>query len=327
ISPGDAGFAQLRLAEPVVAVYGQRFIVRDETASRTIGGGTVLRCSPRRRRIRGASGADALAALYEGDAPQRVEEVLRFAGFDRPGDLTVAAEAGVPVSEVPDIRRRLAEAERLVTLGTGSGVEVTRSALDALADRATRWLAQFHVTHPDEPGMRPDVLVGYLDRKSRPGLGRLLYDRLLAMGRVKAQGRYVCHPDHAPSLSAQDERIWAALLEEFETAGLSPPALADLVVTKQTNLARIERLVKIAAATEQLVEVRHGMFLHAACEERLRQQVADVIRGGGDTSVSAIRQALGSTRKYVVPFMEYLDRLGFTRREGDGRVLCESDKP
>ena len=55
--------------------------------------------------------------------------------------------------------------------------------------------------------------------------------------------------------------------------------------------------------------------------------MADLIRGGGDTSVSAIRQALGSTRKYVVPFMEYLDRIGFTRREGDGRVLCESDQP
>ncbi|MCP4248589.1 MAG: hypothetical protein GY778_16185, partial [bacterium] len=327
IGPGETGYAQLRLAEPVVAAYGQRFIVRDETATRTVGGGTVLRCSPKRRRIRGGQGVEVLAALHDGDATRRVEEVLRFAGFDRPADLTLAAESGVPVAEVPDIRRRLAEAGRLVTLGAGSGVEVTQSALEAVADRAMRWLAQFHVTHPDEPGMSPDVLVGYLDRKSKPGLGRLLYDRLLATDRVKVQGRYACHPDHAPSMSAQDERILAALLEEFEAAGLQPPTLADLKVAKQTNPARIERLVKIAAATEQLVEVRHGMFLHVAGEEHLRRRVADIIRGGGDTSVSAIRQELGSTRKYVVPLMEYLDRIGFTRREGDSRVLCERDQP
>jgi selenocysteine-specific elongation factor len=327
IEAGQEGYAQLRLSEPVTAVYGQRFIVRDETATRTVGGGVILRCSAKRRRIRGADGAEALEVLESRDPERRVEEVLRFSGFTRPTDLAIAGEAGVAVGDVPQILQRLAESGRLLPIDSGGVGAVARSAVDSLTDRASHWLQRYHESHSDEPGVPLDVLVGYLDRKSRRGFGRPLFDRMVDADRVKVQGRYVCHPTHAPSLSAQDERILAALLAEFEAAGFQPPTLDGLQIAKRTNLQRIQRLTKIAVARQELVDLGGKVYLHAVCEQRLRDVVADIIRRGGDASVSAIKQELGSTRKYVVPFLEYLDRIGFTRRDGDGRVLCQPETP
>ena len=148
-------------------------------------------------------------------------------------------------------------------------------------------------------------------------------DRMVKSKAVRLQGRYVCHPAYAPTMSAQDERFLAAILDEFNQAGLRPPTLDELAVAKRINAQRLQRLVKIAVATQQLVEIDGTLFLHHTWDERLRERVKEVIQGGADASVSVIRQELDSTRKYVVPFLEYLDRTGFTRREGDRRVLCE----
>ena len=322
IAPGESGYMQLRLSEPVTAVYGQRFILRDENATRTLGGGVVLRCSPKRRRIRGAEAVGWLEVLEQGDAAERVQEVLRFAGFTALSELAVSAEAGVARNEVPAILDGLAKAGRWLPPETG-GQPVAVSALDSVTDRAQRWLERYHEAHAEEPGIPRDVFVGYLDRKSKRGLGRALLDRMLAAGQIKEQGRYVAHAAYAPSLSAQDERILAAMLKEFEDAAFQPPALGELKIAKQTSAQRIERLAKIAASTRQLVEIDGTIYLHSGCEERLRRVVAELIEAGEDASVSVIRQRLDSSRKYVVPLVEYLDRIGFTRRVGDRRVLCE----
>ncbi len=326
IDPGGHSLAQLRLSEPITAIFGQRFILRDETASRTVGGGVVLRCSPKRRRIRGQAELDGLERLENGTAQDRIEETLRFNGFERLSALTISAESGVDATEVAPLIAQLSESRKLIAIDTGRGepTEVTAGVVDALMDRAVRWLERFHTTRPDELGVVEDAFIGYLDRKSRKGLGRTVLERMRANKRVKLQSRFICHPQYAPQMSAQDERIMSAMLDEFQKAQFKPPSLKDLQAATQAKMQRIQRLAKIAVATEQLVEIDKGLYLHHAWAQLLRDKVASIIRGGQDASVSTIKQELGSSRKYVVPFLEHLDRTGFTRRDGDVRVLCEA---
>ena len=325
LQPGDRSYLQLRLSAPVTAVFGQRFIVRDETASRTLGGGTVVRCSPVRRRIRGAQAVEQLERLQTGDPADRVEEVLRFAGFGSLSHLHIAAEAGILPEDAPAVLEDLGKRKRRVAVEPG-GPQVVASALEAIVQRAARWLERAHQLQPDEPGVRLDAFVGYLDRKSKRGLGRALLDRMVRARLIKVQSRYVAHAAYAPALSQQDERILAAMLGEYEAADLQPPAPDGLLIARTANPQRIDKLIKIAVSTRQLIEVGGKLYLHPAAEERLRQVVREVIHEGADASVSAIRERLQSTRKYVVPYMEYLDRIGFTRRVGDQRVLCESEE-
>ncbi|MFQ5491352.1 MAG: selenocysteine-specific translation elongation factor, partial [Phycisphaerae bacterium] len=325
LEPGARGFVQFRLGQNVTADFGQRFIVRNESATRTLGGGIILRPSPLRRRIRGDAQQANLVTLKTGQPAERVGQVLAFYGFQRPDDLCIAAEAGVHPDEVGGWIDQLRQAGRLSAIGAGQNpIEVMDQVVGATLERALRWLDTYHRTHPDEPGAGADAFMGYLDRKSRKGLGRALLDRLIESQAVRIQGRYVCHPDHAPALSAQDQRVLAEILDEYDKGGFRPPALTELNVARTANAQRIAKLVKIAVATQQLVEIDKKLYLHADWDGRLRRTVERLIQTGQDASVSNIKQALDSSRKYVVPMLEYLDRVKFTRREGDRRVLCET---
>jgi len=80
-------------------------------------------------------------------------------------------------------------------------------------------------------------------------------------------------------------------------------------------------------AREGFVAVAPDLYLHVEVEKQLRAKVADLIMRVGAVSVAQVREALESSRKFVVPFVEYLDRVGFTKRVGDQRVLCSAEKP
>ena len=90
----------------------------------------------------------------------------------------------------------------------------------------------------------------------------------------------------------------------------------------QADKKRWERLATLAVALGELIEVAPRMYIHAETEPLLRSKVAEVVNREGGATVSKIREELDSSRKYVVPFMEYLDRVGFTKRVGDQRVLA-----
>jgi selenocysteine-specific elongation factor len=135
----------------------------------------------------------------------------------------------------------------------------------------------------------------------------------------------VCLPAFAPALSAQDERILADLLAELETAGFHPPSPGQLRAAKLADARRLERLLKIAVAHGALVRIDGDIYLAAPVEERLRDTVRRMVESGEEVTVAAVREKLESSRKYVVPFLEHLDRAGFTRRVGDARVLAETE--
>ncbi|UCG17411.1 MAG: selenocysteine-specific translation elongation factor [Phycisphaerales bacterium] len=323
IAPGQTTYVQLRSRSGIIATHGQRFIVRDEVASRTVGGGVVLHGGARRWTTDRVAERSSLEILDSGDEAARVSEVLRLAGFSPPSDLTVCAQAGVELDRLSAIYAELDDAGKRISLDS-SGRPCSAVGVDDLLSRAVRWLDRFHGNNPEAPGCRADAFLGWLERKSAKGLARPLLDRLLSSGRVKALGQYVCRPEFAPALSAQDEKLLAKMVEEYSQAAFQPPRLENLKIAQRTNVQRLQRLAKVAEATGQLVEVQSGLYLHLSREQELRDVVRAMTRGGRGVTVSELRERLGSSRKYMVPIVEYLDRVGFTRRDGDHRFLKES---
>ncbi|MFQ5495611.1 MAG: selenocysteine-specific translation elongation factor, partial [Phycisphaerae bacterium] len=322
LPPGRSAFARLRSGEPITAAYGQRFILRDQNATRTLGGGVVLRPLVQGKRRNAAVESERLKTLETGDKIDRVEEVLRAARFEKPTDLTLCAHAGVELDELPDILDALRDQGRWVPLGD-TDVCAVPAAVDDLAGRLGHWLERHHRKHPELPGRPADSVIGYLERITGRTVARALFDRFIETGTIKRLGRFVCSPAFAPSLSAADEKLLGAMIEEIRAGGFQPPSLDNLNVASKANKKRRSRLATLAVATGELVPVNGSLYLHADSERRLRDEVTSMIKRQGGVTVAEVREALGSSRKFVVPFMEYLDRVGFTKRVGDRRVLAE----
>lgn len=323
LGAGESDYAQLRGGSGITSSYGQRFIVRDENATRTIGGGVVLRPVGRRRRRSPDEERALLNVLETGQPVDRLEQVLRAAGFHPPSDLQLCCRAGVEPDELPALLGALKASGRW---GPVCGTEVCAvpGAVEDLTERLLRWLHRFHGKHPDGPGRLTDSVVGWLERLARREIAKPLVDDLVKSQRLKRLGRFVCLPSFAPQLSAADERILASIVERLRTAGLQPPSVEMLATESSTDRKRIERLGTLAVALGDLVRIDSTTYLHADAERRLRETVGRQIEASGGISVSEVREALGSTRKFVVPLLEYLDRVGYTRRVGDQRVLAET---
>ena len=320
---GQRAFAQLRSGTPIATTHGQRFIIRDETAARTIGGGIVLRPVARRRRLGDvAAEKAALERLATGDDLDRMEDVLRRARFERPTDLALAARAGVELDAIPGVLSSLEDGGRWTVL-PGTEVRATPAAVDDLIARLVRWLERHHRSEPDSPGRHSDAALGWLERMADRSVARAIFELAIERKLVKRLGQYVCATAFAPELSAGDEKVLHAMVSEIRRGGFSPPAPEATSAAKNTDRKRRDRLIQLAVATSDLVKIDAKIFLHVDVERELRSIVARMIAKQGTVTVADVREGTGSSRKYVVPFMEYLDRVGFTRREGDARRLVD----
>jgi selenocysteine-specific elongation factor len=321
LEPGASAFAQLRCGEPVVATYGQRFIIRDETAVRTIGGGVVLRPLSRRRRGDPTQELDALERLKTGEEADRVEDVLYRAGFGSVTDLDMCARAGVELDALPDILDALRAAKRWIPIPE-TEMYVVPAVIDDLTERLVGWLERFHRKNPEQPGRPAATVLSYVERMAGKTPARSLFDGLIQRKKIKRFGRFICLPAFAPELSSADERILASMIREIGEGGFQPPTPEATRAASQVDRKRIERLATLAVAMGELIKIDTRLYLHKDTEARLRETLADLIGKSGGATVSEARAALDSSRKFVVPIMEYLDRVGFTRRVGDKRVLA-----
>ncbi len=322
LAPGSSSYAQLRSGQPLFVTHGERFIIRDESATRTIGGGTVIAPRSTRRKRDRSLELDRLQRLESGDAAGRLEQVLRLTRFARPTDLQLCAWAGVEMDELEPAIDDLREQKRWLPVGA-TGVHAIPDAIDDLADRLTRWLKRHHEQHPELPGRAVDSVLGYLERLTDRNLGKALFELLTRRKTFKLLGRFVCLPAFAPSLSAADEKLLAAMIAEILAGVFSPPRLDELTVAAQGDRKRWDRLATLAVALGELVIIEPKMYLHVDIERQLRDRVGELIRNRGGVTVADVRESLGSTRKFVVPFLEYLDRIRFTKRTGDTRQLAE----
>ncbi len=325
LAPGESDYAQLRGGVAITAAYGQRFIIRDENATRTIGGGVVLRPLARRRRRTSEDERAALSALDTGSPADRLEQVLRAAGFHRPSDLSLCCQAGVEPDELKSVLATLESSGRWCPVA-GTEVYAVPAAVDDLTERLFRWLERFHRKQPDSPGRLSDTVVGWLERLTRREIAKPLVEMLVKSKRLKRLGRYLCLPSFAPQLSGADEKILLAIVRQLKDAGFQPPSVEALAAKASTDRKRVERLATLAVALGDLVRIDGKTYLHTDVEQTLRETVARHIQASGGITVSEIREALGSSRKFVVPLLEYLDRVGYTRRVGDQRVLAPASE-
>jgi selenocysteine-specific elongation factor len=304
--PGRGSFARITLSGPVVAEPGDRFVLREAGRRETVAGGVVLDPDPPAR-----PGADSLERLERRDgAPRdRIAPLLIVErGAVRASDLPVLA--GVSPSEVPGAVRVgawwVAE-ERFRALD-----QAVRGALDA-----------HHHGHPLRPGMDAAELRRALLEGGGPlvpaleqGLAGAIVGRLEEEGAVARQGATVRLSGHRVSLGEREDEA-LRLVGTVASAEPTPPTVREL---QEQGFPR--DLVQACVTTGRLARVSDDLVVTPGFLARAEEVVRAEAGGPAGVTVSRFREALGTTRKYALPFLEHFDRQGLTRRQGDVRRLA-----
>jgi selenocysteine-specific elongation factor len=334
--PGTSSYAQLRLSEPGLFVPGDRFIIRQFSPVTTIGGGGVLDNAPAKHRASDSVALESLRILEHGEPEARLELLTQRLGEATPAAL--AARTGWNPADVLRVAKALETQERLVLLGQPPSLLVHGAHFEHLAMRLLEQLTEFHAANPLASGLVKEELRSKLTTECsagpalRPGgssapytpspvLLNALLPSLTAQGKIDVQGEAVRLRGHAIQLSAEEITARDQIAAAFEKAGLAVPSVGEVLANLRLDRARAEKLLKILLKESVLHKVTEDLIFHHLALRELRQMVMRRKTQNARLGVADFKDLTGLSRKYAIPLLEYLDREGVTRREGDTRII------
>jgi selenocysteine-specific elongation factor len=323
VAPGAWALAQVFLEEPVMAVWGQPFVIRGSSATQTLGGGQVLQPIAKKVRRRHLEMLERIEKLWSGSADERALTVAWFGGFTGFTAADLVRGANIAPDQAQAVIERLKEQKALVDVALGAGRHrLLHSAMtDELDERILTVLGRLHEQFPLMTTHDRQKVQSQLDYVGDDTLVHAAVERLIARKRLVGDLRRVARADFKPKLSANLRKLKDRVVAEYQQARFTPPEPSSFAGAAGGNAANLKDLFDVCVAEGHLVHVAGDIYLHADAEADMRRQVAERLAGGAGMTVAEIRDLLGTTRKFAVPLCEYLDRAGVTRRDGDLRVL------
>ena len=324
IAPGRPVLAQLVLDQPVGALHGDRFILRDQSASRTLGGGSVLDpFAPPTRRNSSARLAE-LAALGQPAPEAALAELIRIsdhgvdlARFEKTFNITSEHAAAL-----------YARAD-LVQLGKESRTGIARARHAALREGIVAGLAEFHRAQPQATGRDIEALRQTLAPRLAADAFLSLLRELADARRIEVSGSTARLPGHDLTANAADEKLWQTLRPALEAGGFAPPVMRDLAAQLKLKEAIIKDFLHRKAKSGEVMKVTADRFYPRATLATLAAiaQATAQARPDGLFTAAQYRDATGTGRTLAIEILEFLDTLGITQRIGDARKMRRDFAP
>jgi len=320
LAPGASAIAQLKLDDAVLLVAGDRFILRQFSPVVTIGGGVVIDDRPRRHR-RNDPAVGAFLETLETGSP---EEALAALAESEPKGLTlqeVTARTGWMESEILAAAAKLSAQKRLRMLGGQPVVLAPENSIEKCATALKKTVEEFHKANPLVPGIPKQELRGRIGNP-RPAIFEAALADLEREKVVTASGNVVQRAGREISLSSEESKAKQLIEQEFQTAGLTVPAVSAVLQKLPVEAARAQKILQILLRENVLVKVTEDLVFHKTAIARLRELIIEYRKKRGERlSIIDFKELTGVSRKYGIPLLEFLDREHVTRRAGNERVI------
>lgn len=308
LGAGQSARVQLVFERPVCALPGDRFVVRNAQADRTVGGGHVLdpfAPSRKRRSAERLAWLDAIRTMLDSG---ELNSLLAKAPFGLSRSL-LERLTGMPAAMLA-----LPSDTRVVELAGHDALLIADASWRALNTRLTTTLKQYHERSPDELG--PDG--SRLRRMAAPlvddALWRALIDEAAARGEIVKRGPWLHLPDHAVTLDEADRALAATLLRALKEGRFDPPWVRDLANAHGVSEDRVRQLLRKLARQGELFQVVRDLFYHHEVIRELASIASsEAQKNAGTVAAAPFRDVTGLGRKRAIQLLEFFDRVGYTR--------------
>lgn len=317
IEPGEEAYAQFVFRKPVVALPGDRFILRGSYQIQTIGGGIILDIAPRRHKRISPEVSASYKTLHEGSAFGKTLYHIRKGGYGGMDRDTLAILLGVDQKTVAHITEELKN-KKLVR-------EIGRFIVDMGLFREYKGhlkghVLEFHEKNPLKIGISKEEL-----RTRLPRIETVIFQTALeesiGEGSIKVEQDKVIGVTTTTSSNNVLDSLEEEVLGLLEGYGLTPPNpkefAQEIKKTEKQTKDILERLVH----KKKAVRVKADLYLHGNVVNRLKETVIDYLKEKKEMNPGDFRTLFNISRKYTIPILEYLDEIKLTIRVGDKRVL------
>ena len=315
LKPGATAFAQLRTAEPLLLLPGDRAILRQFSPVITIGGAVVLDAFPLPRQ-KPEMREKILNTLSSGTRQDALLARIARRGHQGLSVSDAVRETGLKQSVLQPVIAALGQQKQIIQAGefllATAAAQKTREKLAATLDA-------FHKANPLVAGISKEELrekLGLHQTVLESLLGRLVRDKKVEVSgeQVRLAGRGVELKDEEVKAKEQIERA-------FAQAGLKVPLMKEVLDKLPVDKARAQKLVTLLLRDRVLVKLSDDLVFHHTALDGLRQLMATQKSKTPKIDVPTFKDLIGVTRKYAIPLLEYLDQQRVTRRVGDERII------
>jgi selenocysteine-specific elongation factor len=321
IAPGTSALVQLELERPIGALRADRFILRDQSAQRTLGGGVVIDIFAPPSRRRKSSRLAWLAALELATPEQALTQAL---ALEQPNGID-AQQFAVLWNLLPSAQDALLKAvPHSLVVDDKTRLLFTPTQIARFRERTTELLGAHHQRSPDSPGLTMEQLQRAMTTKPGGAVFALLLRELVKDGTVQRSGPHLRLAGHTADLQGVEKQLWERIKPWLDEGGTAPPKLSDMLAGDRTlrkdqvmrMLERAQRMGKVfAVGAEYFVQPQHLLQLAVAAQKLAEADPNKRV------NIKELRDATGMNRHLSIPLMEFFDAIGFTQRDAVGRHI------
>jgi len=321
LAPRENALVQLRLADEVVVIRGDRFIVRQFSPVVTIGGGEALDPLARRPTRKDTTRVQFLETLERGSREQILLAMVErnILGL---GTQEIVPRLGWLESEVQPVAQNLAKAGAIHIVNVDPLLLISEKLFQEISKKLLARVESFHKDNPLLPGIQREDLRTAVGKRVRTETFRTALDELAKQSKLVLQDELVKKPGTEITLTPEEARAKTAIEQAFAKAGLAVPSVKEVLAQLSIESRRAERILQILLREKSLIRVSPELIFHQTALARLPALLHNYKKSKGERiGVPAFKELTGVTRKYAIPLLEYLDRQRVTRRTGDERVI------
>ncbi len=326
LEPGESGYAQLRMAEPVATKNGDRFVIRFYSPLETIGGGVILDDAPARHKRNVPAVLEALKIKESGTAGDRVAQVLAEFKVALPTAQQLGAKLGLDAEPLA--------AELADLLAAGRAVEplpgrfIAAAALDEVAASCKTLLSGYHTKNPLHAGMKAAELRQKLFRATDQAVADALLAALCREGILRRAGERYALAEFEVRYTKRQSAIREKLLQYYAGAGIEPATVDEVAATfPQNERADLKQVLDSMLSGGELVMLSPQICYGSAAYARACAAAQAHFAENETLTLAQMRDLLGTSRKYALAVLEYFDKTGITKKEGDFRRLNRGFPP
>jgi selenocysteine-specific elongation factor len=315
LKPGASAFAQLRTAEPLLLLPGDRAILRQFSPVITIGGAVVLDAFPLSRQKQDAV-QRFLKTLSSGNRQDALLARIARRGHEGLSLAAAVRETGLKQSVLQPMVGVLVQQRQIIQVGE---FLLSSDALQKTRDKLIAALEAFHKANPLVGGISKEEL------REKLGLHQTVMEAMLAQltrdKKAEVAGEQVRLSGRGVELKDEEAKAKAQIEKAFADAGLKVPLMKEVLDKLPVDKARAQKLVTLLLRDRVLIKLADDLVFHQTALEGLRQLMATQKAKTQKIDVATFKDLLGVTRKYAIPLLEYLDQRRITRRVGDERII------
>jgi selenocysteine-specific elongation factor len=320
IIPGETTVAQIRLDSPVVVVSDDKFVIRSYSPVRTIGGGQILNPLPQKHKRFKKSISEGLKTLIT----QPPEEIIAYhvdnSGYRGVSFSDLKIMTNMSEKQLDNALQKLMSIKTVLCADRENRIYIHKNCFENLNKKILFFLENYHRTNPLKAGMPKEELKSKLPSAGLK-LFNLILDMMIKNKEVISEEETVRLSSHTVSLGGDQAEVKEKILTTYLKSGLCPPYFKDLSKTLDIDAKRAKAVLMLLVEQGIIIKTKEDLYFHAEAVNNLKKRLVDFLLTHGEITTPQFKEMTGTTRKYLIPLIEYFDSKNVTIRIGDIRRL------